>query len=91
MKKIWLDHAATVMIFLKYFDTTTQSLFGIGKIHMPKASKVSDLTPIINERMGWASGTPLKLYEVANRPFLPTQCANVSPLPRKSNLTGSRS
>src|SRR5258708_5940291 len=52
------------MIFLKHFDTTRQSLFGIGKIHMPRASKVSDLIPIINERMRWASGTPLKLYEV---------------------------
>ena len=68
-KKIQLDNAGTIMVFLKHFDTTRQSLFGIGKIHMPRASKVSDLIPIINERMRWASGTPLKLYEVTNAAF----------------------
>jgi hypothetical protein len=73
------------MIFLKHFDTTRQSLFGIGKIHMPRASKVSDLIPIINERMRWASGTPLKLYEVMFIVFSPTRRAHVSSLPRKSN------
>lgn len=67
VKKIQLDNAGTIMIFLKHFDTTRQSLFGIGKIHMPRASKVSDLIPIINERMRWASGTPLKLYEARNK------------------------
>ena len=69
MKKIQLDNAGTIMIFLKHFDTSRQSLYGIGKIHMPRASKVSDLIPIVNERMRWASGTPLKLYEVRNDPF----------------------
>jgi len=69
VKKIQLDNAGTIMVFLKHFDTTRQSLFGIGKIHMPRASKVSDLIPIINERMRWASGTPLKLYEVTNCAF----------------------
>jgi ubiquitin carboxyl-terminal hydrolase 7 len=68
-KKIQLDNAGTIMIFLKHFDTTRQSLYGIGKIHMPRASKVSDLIPIINERMRWASGTPLKLYEVTIATF----------------------
>ena len=68
-KKIQLDNAGTIMVFLKHFDTSKQSLFGIGKIHMPRASKVSDLIPIINERMRWASGTPLKLYEVKNEAF----------------------
>ena len=86
MKKIQLDNAGTIMIFLKHFDTTRQSLFGIGKIHMPRASKVSDLIPIINERMRWASGTPLKLYEVRNSIFLPTCRADLSSFPRKSNL-----
>jgi ubiquitin carboxyl-terminal hydrolase 7 len=85
-KKIQLDNAGTIMIFLKHFDNTRQSLFGIGKIHMPRASKVSDLIPIINERMRWASGTPLKLYEVRDSAFLPTCCANLSPFSRKLNL-----
>ena len=86
MKKIQTDNAGTIMVFLKHFDTTRQSLFGIGKIHMPRASKVSDLIPIINERMRWASGTPLKLYEVMANTFSPTSHANLSSSPRKSNL-----
>ena len=86
VKKIQLDNAGTIMIFLKHFDTTRQSLFGIGKIHMPRASKVSDLIPIINERMRWASGTPLKLYEVRNSAFPQTCRAYLSSFPRKLNL-----
>ncbi|KAF9643693.1 cysteine proteinase [Thelephora ganbajun] len=62
-KKILLDNAGTIIIFLKHFDTTRQSLLGIGKVHMPSASKLNNLIPIINERMTWASGKPLKLYE----------------------------
>ena len=33
---------------------------------MARASKVGDLIPVINERMRWTPGTPLKLYEVRN-------------------------
>ena len=73
------------MVFLKHFDTTRQSLFGIGKIHMPRASKVSDLIPIINERMRWASGTPLKLFEVTDRTFLPLWHSDLTSFPRKSS------
>ncbi|KAF9649116.1 cysteine proteinase [Thelephora ganbajun] len=62
-KKILLDNTRTVMVFLKHFDATRQSLFGIGMVHIPRASKVSDLVQIINERMGWTPGMPLKLYE----------------------------
>ena len=64
MKRIQLEHAGTIMVFLKHFDTARQSLFGIGKIHIPRACKVGDLIPIINGWMRWATGTPLKLYEV---------------------------
>ncbi|KAI6131824.1 hypothetical protein EV401DRAFT_1917805 [Pisolithus croceorrhizus] len=52
-----------IMIFLKHFDTSKQSLFGVGKVYVSRNSKVQDLHPIINERMRWAPGTPLKLYE----------------------------
>ena len=52
-----------IMIFLKHFDTSKQTLYGVGKVHVQRASKVSDLVPIINERMRWQPGTPLKLYE----------------------------
>ncbi|KAF9649122.1 cysteine proteinase [Thelephora ganbajun] len=57
------DNVGKIMVLLKHFDTTRQSLFGIGKVHVPRAGKVSDLIPIINERMGWAPETPVKLYE----------------------------
>jgi len=60
------------MVFLKHFSTTTQSLFGIGKINMPRTNRVSDLIPVVNERMKWTSGTPLKFYEVTNGALSPT-------------------
>ncbi|ESK93065.1 ubiquitin carboxyl-terminal hydrolase 5 [Moniliophthora roreri MCA 2997] len=53
----------SIMIFLKHFDTSKQTLFGAGKVYMLRTSKVADLVPIINERMRWAPGTALKLYE----------------------------
>ena len=54
----------SIMIFLKHFDTTRQTLYGIGKVYVPRGSKVGDLALIINERMRWTPGTPLKLFEV---------------------------
>ncbi|RPD80183.1 cysteine proteinase [Lentinus tigrinus ALCF2SS1-7] len=53
----------SIMIFLKHFDIANQRLSGVGKVYVPRASKVADLVPIINERMRWTPGTPLKLYE----------------------------
>ncbi|ETW85794.1 cysteine protease [Heterobasidion irregulare TC 32-1] len=53
----------SIMIFLKHFDTSKQTLHGIGKCYAQRNGKVSDLIPIINERMRWTPGTPLKLYE----------------------------
>lgn len=52
------------MVFLKHFDTSKQTLLGAGKAYVPRNSKVGDLYPVINERMRWPAGTPLKLYEV---------------------------
>ena len=57
----------SIMVFLKHFDTTKQTLYGVGKSYVPRNSKVGDLFPIINERMRWTPGTPLKLYEVGHR------------------------
>lgn len=85
-KNIQTDNAGTIMIFLKHFDTTRQSLYGIGKIHMPRASKVTDLIPIVNERMRWASATPLKLYEVTIGVFSSTCRVHFYDFPRKLNL-----
>lgn len=53
----------SIMIFLKHFDTSKQTLFGVGKTYMLRTSKVGDLAIVINERMRWTPGTPLKLYE----------------------------
>ena len=54
----------SIMIFLKHFDTSKQSLYGVGKTYVLRSSRVGDLIPIINERLRWTPGTPLKLYEV---------------------------
>jgi len=52
-----------IMIFLKWFDCSRQTLLGQGKVFVNKHSKVSDLYAIIQEKMGWPSSTPIKLYE----------------------------
>ena len=54
----------SIMIFLKHFDVTRQSLYGIGKVYVSRSAKVADLYQFINEKMRWSAGTPLKLYEV---------------------------
>ena len=51
------------MVFLKHFDTSKQTLHGIGKCYAQRNAKISDLVPTINERMRWTPGTPLKLFE----------------------------
>lgn len=69
------------MVFLKHFDTSKQTLYGIGKTYMPRNSKVGDLIPIINERMRWGPTTPLKLYEVRDAGlFWGLPCSATSPV-----------
>ena len=68
-KEIQLNDAGTVMIFLKHFDITRQSLFGVGKVHLPGTTKVENLIAIINDRMRWIPGKALKLYEVVGSVF----------------------
>lgn len=53
----------SIMVFLKHFDTSKQTLLGAGKVYMLRTSKVGDLVALINERMRWPAGTPIKLYE----------------------------
>ena len=86
MKGIPSNNTGEMMIFLKHFDTTKQSLLGVGKTFMERANKVSDLIPIINERMRWESGTSLRFYEVPNSTFSPMRRANFGSFSRKSNL-----
>ena len=86
MKEGKLSGSKTAMVFLKHFDATTQSLFGIGKVDMARSSTVNDLTPVINERMKWAPGTSLTVYEVANSGLSPTARADSASFLRRSNL-----
>ncbi len=55
------------MIFMKHFDTSRQTLLGVGKTYVQRNSKVGDLSNYINEKMRWPAGTPLKLFEVRLR------------------------
>jgi ubiquitin carboxyl-terminal hydrolase 7 len=52
-----------IMIFLKWFDCSRQTLLGQGKVFVNRHTKVSDLSSVIQEKMGWPSSTPIKLYE----------------------------
>jgi ubiquitin carboxyl-terminal hydrolase 7 len=74
----------SIMIFLKHFDTSKQSLLGAGKVYMLRTSKVSELAHVINERMRWTPGTPLKLYEASLDGDSISSSADVL-LSRKSN------
>ena len=74
------------MILLKHFDPTRQTAYGAGKINVQRTCKVRNLIPMINKRMRWALGTPLKLFEVTIGLSLPTCYAYASSFPRKLNL-----
>ncbi|CAD6985631.1 unnamed protein product [Tilletia controversa] len=52
-----------MMIFLKHFDISRQTLLGVGRQYVPKNMKVGDLAPTINEIMRWPPSTHVKLYE----------------------------
>lgn len=57
------NHTSHSMIFLKYFSVDEQTLLGSAKIYVPRNSKVGDLQGTINQMLGWAPSTPLKLFE----------------------------
>ncbi|WVO13321.1 hypothetical protein L204_100935 [Cryptococcus depauperatus] len=52
-----------IMIFLKWFDCSRQTLLGQGKVFVDKYQKVSDLVSIIQEKQGWQSSTSVELFE----------------------------
>lgn len=64
-----------MLLFLKCFDVSKQTLYGAGTIYVNHDKKVEDLVPLILERMKWpeksASGekTQLRLYEVRDSLF----------------------
>lgn len=70
----------SIMIFIKYFDVSKQSLYGIGKTYVQRTSKVGDLCHVINEKMRWTPGTPLKLYEVCYQITFIQRCTHSSSL-----------
>ncbi|KAF9582420.1 hypothetical protein BGW38_000230, partial [Lunasporangiospora selenospora] len=51
------------MIFIKYYDPFTSTMEGVGKIFIQRNSKVGDIIGQLNEKKGFPSNTPLKLYE----------------------------
>lgn len=63
---VHLDAAApgnAIMIFLKYFDTSRQTLLGVSRMYVQRQMKVGDLIPTINELMRWPPTTQVKLFE----------------------------
>ncbi|KAI9349064.1 putative ubiquitin-specific processing protease 21 [Obelidium mucronatum] len=54
----------SLSIFLKYYDPTTSIVRYAGKVHIPnKSSKITEILPILWERAGLPSKTPLLLFE----------------------------
>ena len=58
----WPDHES-VLIFLKNFDVTTQTLSGVGPVYARKSQKVAELAPTILSKMNWPAGTEFMLFE----------------------------
>ena len=59
-KPIWQEPSAhqgnaPTLLFLKYFDVDAQTLRGVGHVYLKKQQKVSELIPVIQQRMGWTS------------------------------------
>lgn len=52
-----------ILLFLKYFDVEKQVLAGHSTLYIDKSKRVSELGPIILERLGWPAGTNVRLYE----------------------------
>lgn len=67
-----MPQESPIMIFIKYFDTINQALSGIGHFYVHRHMRVSELIPMINERMtndrmDWSVTTALKIYEVGHQ------------------------
>jgi len=57
----------SIMVFLKHFSVSEQTLKGVSKVYVQRNSKVGELVGTINALMGWQATTPLRLYEVRFR------------------------
>ncbi|KAI2695503.1 hypothetical protein CBS147317_7782 [Penicillium roqueforti] len=58
----WPDNDS-ILIFLKNFDITTQTLTGVCSVYVHKSQKVSELAPTILSKMDWPAGTEFMLFE----------------------------
>ncbi|GAA6000863.1 ubiquitin-specific protease UBP15 [Rhodotorula paludigena] len=52
-----------IMVFVKHFDANRQTLAGVGHFYVHRNMRVMDLAAQINERMGFPSTVPLKIFE----------------------------
>ncbi|KAA1069421.1 Ubiquitin carboxyl-terminal hydrolase 7, variant 2 [Puccinia graminis f. sp. tritici] len=52
-----------IMIMVKYFNVSDQTLSGIGHFWVKEGQRVADLVPLINTRMKFAKGRRLNIYE----------------------------
>lgn len=52
-----------ILLFLKYFDVEQQRLSGHGYLYIDKSKRISELGPMILDRMGWPAGANIKLFE----------------------------
>lgn len=59
----WPDSSNSVLIFLKHFDVLGQTLTGVGSTYVRKNQKVSELAPVILDKMNWPAGTEFMLFE----------------------------
>lgn len=55
--------ADAMLIFLKHFDTSRQTLHGVSPMYVRDGMRVGDLVPTINELMRWPPTTQVKLFE----------------------------
>lgn len=53
-----------IVVFVKHFDVSHQTLAGLGHFYVHRHMRVMDLALMINERLGYPATTPLKIYEV---------------------------
>jgi hypothetical protein len=53
-----------LMIFVKYFNFSDQTLTGVGHFYVHQNARVGEVIPLINARMYFPKNTSLKLYEV---------------------------
>lgn len=59
------ENNPSMMIFLKFFDISRQTLLGVARVYVQRNMKVGDLVPTINELMRWPPTTQIKLFEVS--------------------------